>query len=134
MLRHTTVVILLSLGAVLLVSHQTSAFTLGFGPIVDDRIAPSASEPSDVPTPQLIQIAIDPSGARVGAISPTDGYRTSEPALRLRRKQPVPVSEPLAPQRLASQPDRSAKPTYQLSGAELLLLRKTSIVADQRGD
>jgi hypothetical protein len=118
----------------LLMSQQTSAFTLGFGAIPDNSIGMSASEYSDVPTPQLIRIAIDPSGAKVGAISPTDGYRTSEPALRLRRHQRVPVSEPLAPQHQVAQQDRPADAAHQLSGAELLLLRKTSVVADHRGD
>ena len=130
MFRHAIVVMLIALSTVLLSSHQATAFTLHFGTVTRATPIVPGSENSDIPTPQLIRVAVDPSGARLGTISPTDGYGTSEPALQLQTPNIVPPSETTVPQ----QQVENSTTAYQLSGAELLLLRKTSIVADRRVD
>ena len=136
MSRPTIVVMLIALSTILLLSHQATAFTLRFGTVAGATLTVPGSEDSDIPTPQLLRVAVDPSGVTLGAISPTDGYGTPEPALQLQKQKRivVPVTEMAVPTQQASQQVENPTTAYQLSGAELLLLRKTSVVADRRTD
>ncbi len=136
MSRPTIVVMLIALSTILLLSHQATAFTLRFGTVAGATLTVPGSEDSDIPTPQLLRVAVDPSGVTLGTISPTDGYGTPEPALQLQKQKRivVPVTEMAVPTQQASQQVENPTTAYQLSGAELLLLRKTSVVADRRTD
>ena len=136
MSRPTIVVMLIALSTILLLNHQATAFTLRFGRVAGATLTVPGSEDSDIPTPQLLRVAVDPSGVTLGTISPTDGYGTPEPALQLQKQKRivVPVTEMAVPTQQASQQVENPTTAYQLSGAELLLLRKTSVVADRRTD
>ena len=129
MSRPTIVVMLIALSTILLLSHQATAFTLRFGTVAGATLTVPGSEDSDIPTPQLLRVAVDPSGVTLGTISPTDDYGTPEPALQLQKRIVVPVTETAVPTQQASQQVENPTTAYQLSGAELLLLRKTSVVA-----
>ncbi len=131
MSRPTIVVMLIALSTILLLSHQATAFTLRFGTVAGAPLTVPGSEDSDIPTPQLLRVAVDPSGVTLGTISPTDDYGTPEPALQLQKQKRivVPVTEMAVPTQQASQQVENPTTAYQLSGAELLLLRKTSVVA-----
>ena len=134
MYRPAIVVMLIALSTILLSSHQATAFTLRFGTIASATPTVPGSEDSDIPTPQLFRVAVDPSGVTLGTISPTDGYGTQEPSLQLRKRIVVPITETAMPMQQASQHVEKTTIAYQLSGAELLLLQKTSVVADHRTD
>ena len=134
MSRPITVAMLIALSTILLSIHQATAFTLRFGTIASAAPTLPGSADSDIPTPQLFRIAVDPSGVTLGTISPTDGYGTPEPALQLQKRIVVPVTETAVPTQQASQQVEKPTIAYQLGGAELLLLRKTSVVADRRAD
>ena len=134
MSRLITVVMLIALSTILQSIHQATAFTLRFGTIASAAPTVPGSEDSDIPTPQLFRVAVDPSGVTLDTISPTDGYGTPEPALQLQKRIVVPVTETAVPTQQASQQVEKPTIAYQLGGAELLLLRKTSVVADHRTD
>ena len=134
MSRPTIVVTLIALSTILLSSHRATAFTLRFGTIASATPTMLSSADSDIPTPQLFRVAIDPSGATLGVISPTDGYGAPEPALQLQKQTVVTVTKTAEATQQASQQVERSTTTHWLSGAELLLLRKTSVVADRRAD
>jgi hypothetical protein len=134
MSRPPIIVMLIALSTILLSSHWATAFTLRFGTVAGATPTKPGSEDSDIPTPQLFRVAIDPSGATLGIISPTDGYGAPEPALQLQKPTVVTVTERAVATQQASQQVEKSITAHRLSGAELLLLRKTSVVADRRPD
>lgn len=132
MLRATIVVMMIALSTTLLPSRQAAAFTLRVGPVTHTAPIVPGSENSNIPTPQLFQVAVDTKGATLGTIAPTEGYGAPQPALRLRKRTVTPRSEtPVATSQVSQQVDNPAT-AHRLSGAELLLLRKTSVVAERR--
>lgn len=134
MSRPTLVVMSIALSTILLSSHRATAFTLRFGTVAGVTSTVPGSEASDIPTPQLFRVAIGPSGATLGTIAPTDGYGAPEPALQLQKRIVVTVTETAVATQQASQQVEKPITAHRLSGAELLLLRKTSVVADRRAD
>lgn len=134
MSRSFIAIMLIACSTMLLGSRQAMAFTLRFGPVAGATPTVPGSEDSDVPTPQLFRVAVNPSGIRLGTLSPPDSYGTSEPALQVQTPPIVPITETTAPQQQASQQVEQSPTAYRLNGAELLLLRKTSVVADRRVD
>ena len=134
MSRPTIVVMLIALSTILLSSHRATAFTLRFGTVAGATPTVPGSADSDLPTPQLFRVAIDPSGATLGTISPIDGYGAPEPALQLQKQTVVTVTKTAVATQQALQQVEKPTTAHRLSGAELLLLRKTSVVADRRAD
>jgi hypothetical protein len=134
MSRPTIIVTLIVLSTILLSSQRVTAFTLRFGMVAGATLTMPDSEDADIPTPQLFRVAINPSGAILGIISPTDGYGAPTPSLQLQKDTAVTVTERAVAMPPASQQVEKSTTAYRLSGAELLLLRKTSIVADRRSD
>jgi hypothetical protein len=134
MSRLTIVVMLIAFSTMLLSSHRATAFTLRFRTVAGVTPTVSGLEGADIPTPQLFRVAIDPSGATLGAISPIDGYGAPEPALQLQKQTVVTVTETAVATQQALQQVEKPATAHRLSGAELLLLRKTSVVADRRAD
>jgi hypothetical protein len=134
MSRPTIIVMLIALSTILLSSHRVTAFTLRFGMVAGATLTMPDSEHADIPTPQLFRVAINPSGATLVLISPTDGYRAPEPVLQLQKPTVVTVTETAIATQQASQQVEKSTTAHRLSGAELLLLRKTSVVADRRAD
>lgn len=134
MLHPTIVVMLIALSTVLLSSPQATAFTLRFGPVASTAHTVPGADNSDIPTPQLFRVAVDSGGATFATISPTEGYGAPQPALRLRKRNLVPRTETAAATQQASPQVEQSITAQRLSGADLLLLRKTSVVADRRAD
>ena len=134
MSRPTIVVMLIALSTILLSSHRATAFTLCFGTVAGVTTTVPGSKDADIPTPQLFRVAIDPSGATLGTISPPDGYGAPEPALQLQKRTIVTVTETAVATQQALQQVEKLTTAQRLSGAELLLLRQTSVVADRRAN
>jgi len=108
-------------------SGSAMAFTLRLGAVPRSHASstfPSVEE-SDLPTPQLFRVAIDTHGVTLDAPHPSEGYTSSQPEIRYQEVQASSPADAPASQHVsipATQP--------RLSGAELLVLRHTQVVAD----
>lgn len=131
MYRAVITPILIVISTIILWSHQATAFTLRAGPIASPASAFVNGQESDPPTPQLFQMGVAPSGVTLGTASPSDGFRAPEPLLQLEGQPAVPPANKAAPTQHASQQIESPSTALQLSGVELLLLRKTSVVSSR---
>lgn len=133
--RPIMVTLFIILGTLLLSSQRSMAFTLGVDAFSagETSMAPG-TQASDIPTPQLLRVRVDRKSATLGIISPTDSFSMPQPPLQLRKRSVAPATGTPIPTQHASQQVAQPKTAYQLNGAELLLLRKTRIVAERETD
>ena len=126
MYRSTVSITLVTLGMILWLSANVMAFTLRLGPVTQAEPTVPGTESSDLPTPQLFRLAVGQDGVTLGATHPSEGFGSPDPGIRFRDQSvPQPTQKPVAQQ--ASRPSTISR----LSGAELLLLRKTQVVAER---
>jgi hypothetical protein len=129
MCRSVITPILIVISTIILLSHQATAFTLRLSPVASPASALAEGQESDVPTPQLFQVGVAAGGVTLGTASPSDGFRAPEPVLQFEGHPVVSPANKATPTQHASQQVESPSTAPQLSGVELLLLRKTSVVA-----
>ena len=119
-----TTLLLTFLGITWGLRAQATAFTFRLGPLTETDAAIAGTEASELPTPQLFRIAIDPHDVIFGVTHPSEGFGGFEPTISLPETavpQPDLASE--------EQTDQDPPMPYRLSGVELLLLRDTQVVA-----
>ena len=131
MCRAVITPIFIVISTIALLSHQATAFTLRIGPVANSASTLADGQVSNLPTPQLFQVGVAPGGVTLGTVSPSDGFRAPEPVLQLEGHPAVLPANKAALTQHASQQVENPSTASQLSGVELLLLRKTSVVADR---
>ena len=126
MVRRTIQTMIIAAALALLLGGTATAFTFRLGPVAGTPSPVTAESESDLPTPQLFQVGIGQGGV-VWGVTP---HGTVTPA----HVQAVHLQDTLTPEPLPSQAAQQVhdeRVPRRLSGAELLLLRQTAIVAGQ---
>ncbi len=110
----------------IMISHHAMAFTIRFGsvPVSENPASIDRAADADIPTPQLLNMAVGANGATFGPTALDPDAARILPAVRIRRQvqSPVVSAQPTTPTRRKTLP-------RQLSGPELMLLRHAEQVA-----